>query len=73
MIDRWLELTRGLNKVTQAMGRDDLYPFVLAPAVICKLASSTASCATPGRRPTAPPSATASLRPSVGAGCPLRF
>lgn len=38
MIDRWLDLTRGLNEVNRSMGRDDLYPFVLAPAVIRKLA-----------------------------------
>jgi hypothetical protein len=38
MMDRWLELTLGLNEVNRSMGRDPLYPFVLAPAVIRKLA-----------------------------------
>jgi hypothetical protein len=31
-------LTYALNAVNRSMGRDDLYPFVLAPAVIDKLA-----------------------------------
>lgn len=38
MIERWLVLSRGLNEVNRAMGREDLYPFVLAPAVVRKLA-----------------------------------
>ena len=38
MIDRWLELTLGLNEVNRSMGRAPLYPFVLAPAVIRQLA-----------------------------------
>jgi hypothetical protein len=38
VVDHWLELTYGLNQINQSMGRDDLYPFVLAPAVIRKLA-----------------------------------
>lgn len=38
LIDHWLELCYGLNQINQSMGRDDLYPFVLAPAVIGKLA-----------------------------------
>ena len=37
MIDRWLELTLGLNEVNRSMGRAPLYKFVLAPAVIRKL------------------------------------
>jgi hypothetical protein len=37
MIEAWVELTRGLNEVNRSMGRGDLYPFVLAPAVIRKL------------------------------------
>jgi len=32
-----LSLTAGLNAVNRSMGRDDLYPFVLVPAVIAKL------------------------------------
>lgn len=38
LIDRWLELSRGLNEVNRSMGRSLLYPFVLAPMVIRKLA-----------------------------------
>lgn len=37
MIDSWLPLTYALNQVNRSMGRDDLYPFTLAPAVIEKL------------------------------------
>jgi hypothetical protein len=33
----WLPLTYALNAVNRSMGRDDLYPFVLSPAVIEKL------------------------------------
>ena len=33
----WLPLTYALNAVNRSMGRDDLYPFVLSPAVITKL------------------------------------
>jgi hypothetical protein len=38
VIDHWLELTYALNQINRSMGRDDLYPFVLAPTVIGKLA-----------------------------------
>ncbi len=34
----WLPLTKGLNQINRSMGRSDLYPFVLAPPVITKLA-----------------------------------
>jgi hypothetical protein len=34
----WLPLTRGLNQINRAMGKPDLYPFVLAEPVIAKLA-----------------------------------
>jgi hypothetical protein len=37
IIAAWLPLTYALNAVNRSMGRDDLYPFVLAPAVIDKL------------------------------------
>jgi hypothetical protein len=37
IIDRWLPLTYALNAVNRSMGRDDLYPFTLAPTVIDKL------------------------------------
>ena len=38
VVDRWLDLARALNEVNRAMGLDDLYPFVLAPMVVRKLA-----------------------------------
>lgn len=38
MIDRWIDLTLALNEVNRSLGRPPLYPFVLAPAVIRKLA-----------------------------------
>jgi hypothetical protein len=34
----WLPLTYALNAINRSMGRDDLYPFALAPAVVDKLA-----------------------------------
>jgi hypothetical protein len=33
----WLPLTYALNAINRSMGRDDLYPFTLAPAVVAKL------------------------------------
>ncbi|HET9074307.1 MAG TPA: putative zinc-binding metallopeptidase [Solirubrobacteraceae bacterium] len=33
----WLPLTYALNQINRSMGRDDLYPFTLAPTVIDKL------------------------------------
>jgi hypothetical protein len=38
VIDAWLPLTYALNAVNRSMGKADLYPFVLAPAVLEKLA-----------------------------------
>jgi hypothetical protein len=38
VIDHWLELTYALNQINRSMGREDLYPFLLAPKVIAKLA-----------------------------------
>jgi hypothetical protein len=38
LIDAWLPLTYALNAVNRSMGEDDLYPFVLPPAVLDKLA-----------------------------------
>ena len=38
VIDHWLELSYALNQINRSMGHDDLYPFVLAPGVIRKLA-----------------------------------
>ena len=37
LIHRWLPLTIALNAMNQSMGLNDLYPFVLSPAVITKL------------------------------------
>jgi hypothetical protein len=36
-LEAWLSLTAALNAVNRSMGSDDLYPFVLVPAVIEKL------------------------------------
>ncbi len=53
IIAQWLPLTYALNAINRSMGRDDLYPFVLTPAVQAKLAfvhdviGATASGATP--------------------------
>ncbi|MCT9001718.1 zinc-binding metallopeptidase family protein [Microbacterium memoriense] len=33
----WVKLSTGLNLVNRSMGKDDLYPFVLAPTVLDKL------------------------------------
>jgi hypothetical protein len=38
LIDHWLEMSYALNQVNRSMGREDLYPFILPPAVIRKLA-----------------------------------
>lgn len=37
LVQRWLPLTIALNAMNQSMGLNDLYPFVLSPAVISKL------------------------------------
>jgi hypothetical protein len=37
LLDEWLPLTYALNQVNRSMGKDDLYPFTLAPTVIEKL------------------------------------
>ena len=37
IIDGWLPLTFAVNSINRSMGLPDLYPFVLTPAVICKL------------------------------------
>ncbi len=37
ILDEWLPLTYALNAINRSMGHGDLYPFVLAPAVIDKL------------------------------------
>jgi hypothetical protein len=37
IIDAWLPLTVAVNSLNQAMGNQELYPFVLSPAVVSKL------------------------------------
>lgn len=37
ILDEWLPLSYALNGVNRSMGKDDLYPFVLSPAVVEKL------------------------------------
>jgi hypothetical protein len=37
VLEGWLPLTYALNAINRSMGRDDLYPFTLAPAVVDKL------------------------------------
>ncbi|HET7665608.1 MAG TPA: putative zinc-binding metallopeptidase [Mycobacterium sp.] len=37
IIDMWLPLSWALNMINRSMGRDDLYPFVLPPAVLDKM------------------------------------
>ncbi|MGB0436359.1 MAG: zinc-binding metallopeptidase family protein [Mycobacterium sp.] len=37
MIETWLPLAWALNMVNRSMGKDDLYPFVLPPAVLEKI------------------------------------
>jgi hypothetical protein len=37
IVDSWLPLTFAVNSINRSMGLPDLYPFVLAPAVIIKL------------------------------------
>ncbi len=38
MLEAWLPLTYALNAINRSLGESDLYPFVLAPALIDKLA-----------------------------------
>jgi hypothetical protein len=38
VIESWLPLTYALNSLNRSMGHDHVYPFVLAPPVIAKLA-----------------------------------
>jgi hypothetical protein len=37
-LDQWLPLSYALNALNRSLGHEDLYPFVLAPAVVEKLA-----------------------------------
>jgi hypothetical protein len=38
VVDHWLELSYALNQINRSMGDSDLYPFILAPPVIRKMA-----------------------------------
>jgi hypothetical protein len=38
LIDAWLPLTFAVNSINRSMGLQDLYPFVLSPPAIAKLA-----------------------------------
>ncbi len=38
IVESWLPLSCALNAISRSMGRDDLYPFALAPVVVEKLA-----------------------------------
>ncbi len=38
LIDAWLPVTFTVNSLNRSMGQPDLYPFVLAPGAIAKLA-----------------------------------
>ncbi len=38
LVEAWLPLTYAVNSINRSMGLPDLYPFILAPAVIIKLA-----------------------------------
>jgi hypothetical protein len=38
LMEDWLPLTYSLNAINRSMGQDDLYPFMLAPVVVDKLA-----------------------------------
>ena len=37
IVDRWIPIAFALNSVNRSMGMNDVYPFVLSPAVIEKL------------------------------------
>jgi hypothetical protein len=39
LIDTWIPLSNALNNLNRTMGRQDLYPFILSPPVIAKLAA----------------------------------
>jgi hypothetical protein len=39
LIDTWIPLSNALNNLNRTMGQPDLYPFILSPPVIAKLAT----------------------------------
>jgi hypothetical protein len=74
IIEAWLPLTFAVNSINRSMGLPDLYPFVLAPPVIVKLAflhRLIEACSRPLARDTRPSTSTiraivASLKRPVG-------
>jgi hypothetical protein len=50
IIDAWLPVTFAVNSMNRSMGIDDLYPFVVAPAVIEKLRAVHEIVKSAGRR-----------------------
>ena len=52
IINSWLPLTFAVNSINRSMGIADLYPFVLAPAVIIKLSFIHDHIRAAGGRPT---------------------
>ena len=50
IVEDWLPLTFAVNSLNRSMGIDDLYPFVVAPAVIEKLKSVHQIIRNAGRR-----------------------
>jgi hypothetical protein len=50
LVDRWTPFVVAMNSINRAMGRADLYPFVLAPAVIEKLGFIASLCAAQKRQ-----------------------
>jgi hypothetical protein len=50
LVDTWLPLTYAVNSLNRSMGQPDLYPFILPPAVITKLAfiHGLVGCGRPG-------------------------
>ena len=55
IIDSWLPLTFAVNSINRSMGIADLYPFVLAPAVIVKLSFIHDAFTLAGGRPASGP------------------
>jgi hypothetical protein len=65
LVHAWLPLTFAVNSINRSMGLADLYPFVLAPAVIVKLQFVHDCIRTQGGRMTAPAGSDGALRAMV--------
>lgn len=73
IVDAWLPLTFAVNSINRSMGVPDLYPFVLTPPVLVKLAFIQAcihQAQSPGRTG-APQTAEAGLKRTVGKPSPI--